>query len=109
MVGDSESSPRRVVAHFSASTQRLRPRAQFVDGLDVLDARDRARRVVILQALADARQRVTHLDAERLQQFRRADAGQLQHLRRVVGAAGQNDFLAGAHLDRACRRVPPLR
>ena len=54
---------------------------------------------MILQALADARQRVTDLDAVRLQQFRRADAGQLQYLRRVVGAAGKNDFLAGAHLD----------
>jgi len=36
----------------------------FVDGPDALDARDRTRRVVILQPLADARQRVTHLDAE---------------------------------------------
>jgi hypothetical protein len=26
MVGDSESRPRRVVAHFSASTHRLTPR-----------------------------------------------------------------------------------
>ena len=84
--------------------QRLDPQAhaapEFIDGPDILDARDRTRRVVILQALADARQRVTNLDAVRLQQFRRADAGQLQHLRRIVGAAGKNDFLAGAHLDR---------
>src|SRR5439155_24610976 len=85
--------------------QRLDPEAhaaaEFIDGPDVLDARDRTRRVMILQAFADARQRVTDLDAVRLQQFRRTDAGQLQHLRRVVGAAGQNDFLAGAHLDRS--------
>src|SRR5437868_288840 len=83
--------------------QRLDPQAhaapQFIDGPDVLDARDRTRRVMVLQALADAGQRVTNLDAVRLQQFRRTDAGQLQHLGRVVGAAGKNDFLAGAHLN----------
>ena len=107
MVGDSDSRPRRVVAHFSASTQRLNAAPELVDGPDVLDARDRARRVVILQALADAWQRVAHLDAERLQQFRRADAGQLQQLRRVVGAAGEDDFLAGAHLDRRRRPCRP--
>src|SRR5947199_391527 len=47
---------------------------KFVDGLDVLDAGDRTRRVVVLQSLADAWQRVAHLDAERLQQLRRPDA-----------------------------------
>ena len=65
--------------------QRLDPEAQaapeFVDGLDVLDAGGRTRRVVVLQSLADAWQPVAHLDAERPQQLRRADAGQLQELR----------------------------
>src|SRR6185436_14034884 len=83
--------------------QRLDPEAQaateFVDGLDVLDARDRTRCVMVLQAFANALQCVTDLDAMRLQQFRRTDTGQLQHLRRVIGATGENDFLAGAHLD----------
>ncbi|GCC49742.1 hypothetical protein chiPu_0033923, partial [Chiloscyllium punctatum] len=72
--------------------------AQLVDGPDVLDPRHRARRVVILQALADTRQRMAHLDAVRLQQSGRADARQLQQLRRVVGAAGEDDLLGGADL-----------
>src|SRR5580704_4008248 len=43
---------------------------------------------------------MTHLDAERLQQRRRADAGNLQQLRRVHRAAAQDHFLGGAHFHR---------
>src|SRR5258708_22441323 len=84
---------------------RLHPQAEaapeFIDGLDVLDAGDRTRRVMVLQSLADARQRVAHLDAERAQQIRRSDARQLQELRGVVGAAGEDHFLVGAHFGRS--------
>ncbi len=52
---------------------------------------------MVLQALADAQQRVAHLDAKRSQQFRRSDARQLQELRRIIRAAGKNHFLVGAH------------
>ena len=64
-VGDSDRMP--LAASWPISAPRPQPEAAraLVDGLDVLDARDEARRVVILQALADARQRMAHLDAER--------------------------------------------
>jgi hypothetical protein len=55
---------------------------------------------VVLQPLADAGQCMAHLDAMRLQQFGRADAGQLQDLRRVIGTAGEDDLFVGPHLDR---------
>ena len=42
---------------------------------------------VILQIVADAGRVEHHVDAVLLQQFRGADAGELQQLRRVVGAA----------------------
>src|SRR6202022_2708788 len=51
--------------------------------------------------LADAGESVPHLDAERPQQIRRSDARQLQELRRVVGAAGEDHFLVGAHFGRS--------
>src|SRR4029077_9490326 len=73
---------------------------QLVDGLDVLDPRHRARRVVILQPLADARQRMAHFDAVRAQQLRRTDPRKLQQLRRIVAAAREDHFLAGANLHR---------
>jgi hypothetical protein len=46
----------------------------LVDGLGVLHPRHEARRIVVAQILAHARQRVLYLDAERLQERRRADA-----------------------------------
>ncbi len=52
---------------------------------------------VILQVLADARQIVHHLDAERAQLRRRPHSGQLQQLRRVDGAARENQLRANAH------------
>ena len=57
-------------------------------------ARDQPDLHVVLQIVADAG-RVEHdLDAVLLQQVRRPDAGELQQLRRVVRAAGNQDFLA---------------
>ena len=47
---------------------------------------------VVLQVLADTRQVVYHVDAERLQFACVADAGQLQQLRAVDGAAAQDDL-----------------
>ena len=79
--------------------------AALVDRVDVLHAHRKARRVVIAQVLADAGQRVAHLDAERLEQRGRADAGQLQQLRRIERAARKDDFAARPHLDR--RAIAP--
>src|SRR3984957_17958118 len=94
---------------FDGFADQIEAAPALVDGLDVLDARDRARRVVILQALADAGQRMTHLDAVRSQQLRRTDAGQLQKLRRVIGAAGQNHLFRRAHLmQRAVLAAAPI-
>ena len=62
---------------------------------------------MVLQALADACQRVAHLDAERAKQFRGADTRQLQQLRRIVGAAGEDHFLRRAHFDRRAALAAP--
>ena len=58
-----------------------------VDGDLLRAARDDAHLQVVLQAAADARRIEHHVDAVLAQQFAWADAGQLQQLRRVVGAA----------------------
>src|SRR5260370_24124659 len=50
---------------------------------------------------------MAHLDAERAQQIRGPYARQLQELRRVVGAAGEDHFLAGAHLGRGAALAAP--
>ena len=50
---------------------------------------------VVLEVLADARQVVHGVDAERLELVGVADAGELQQLRRVDRAAAE-DHLAGA-------------
>ena len=50
---------------------------------------------MILQIGADARHVGDHVDAEAVQQFARADAGELQQLRRVECAAGQDHLAAG--------------
>ena len=99
--------PLRVEHPLGDLARQLEPAHALVDGVDVLDARDEARRVVVAQVLADAGERVPHRDAERLQQLRRADAGELQQLRRIVGAAGQDHLAPRAHLARPCRRARP--
>src|SRR4029077_9946308 len=67
------------------------------DRAGILDADRDTRRVVVAQVLADAGQRVAHLDAERLQQGGRTDAGRLQQLRRVERAARQDHVAPRAH------------
>ncbi len=47
---------------------------------------------MVLQIVADARQLVHHLDAVRAQVPGRADARELEELRRVDGAAGEHDL-----------------
>ena len=69
----------------------------LVDGLDVLDASGEARRVVVAQVLADTCERMADGNAVLLQQRRWTDAGELQQLRRIVGAAGEDHLAAGAH------------
>ena len=49
---------------------------------------------MVLQILADARQRMDDRNAELLQQRGRADAGELQQLRRLQGAGRENHFAA---------------
>ena len=57
-------------------------------------ARDQPDLHVVLQIIADAG-RVEHdLDAMLLQEIRRSHAGKLQQLRRIICAAGNQDFLA---------------
>ena len=61
----------------------------------------RARRIVVAQVLADARQGVAHLDAELLQALRLADARQLEQLRGVDRAGAHHDLARGAGLARS--------
>ena len=77
---------------------RHHPANRMVDDVVERDllraARDQPDLHVVLQIVADAG-RVEHdLDAVLLQQVRRSDAGELQQLRRVIRAAGDQDFLA---------------
>ena len=85
---------------FQHLAHQPQPVRLFIDAGRVLHAGDEARRIVVAQVLADARQGVLHRDAQRLQQRRRPDAGDLQELRAVHGAAAQDHFLVGAHLHR---------
>ena len=57
---------------------------------------DEAHLQVVLQVLADAGQLVAHRHAGRLQHGSRADARQLQDVRRADGAGGQDDLARGA-------------
>ena len=79
----------------------------LVDGVDVLDAGDEARGVVVAQVLADAGKRVLHGDAERAEQCGRPYAGQLQQLRRVVRSRPPGSPRAAPAPRSACRRVRP--
>ena len=69
---------------------------------------------MVLQIAADAGQIGHHLDTERAQLRRRADAGTQQEGRRVNGAGANNDFVAldiaaGAVSDhRNAGRAPPV-
>src|SRR4029453_3824208 len=56
------------------------------------DGPARARGIVVAQVLADARQGMTDVDAERAQAVGLADAGQLQELRRVDRARADHDL-----------------
>ncbi len=86
--------------HLAISAARLRPRERSLMVFAFLHAHRKARRVVVAQVFTDAGQRVTHVDPERLEQRGRADAGQLQQLRRIERAAREDDLAARAHLDR---------
>ena len=71
------------------------PAAAIVEGDAALaDGPSRARRIVLAQVLADARQSVAHLDAERAQPLRLTDARQFEELRRVDRSAAHHDGAA---------------
>src|ERR1700704_2788079 len=71
------------------------PRA-LVEGHSVTtDAPLHARRPVVAQVLADARQVVADLDAEPLEALALADAGKLQKLRRGDGPSRDNHLAGG--------------
>ena len=64
------------------------PAAAVVEGVALrADRPAGARRIVVAQVLADAGQRLAHLDPEAAQPLRLADARQLEQLRRVDRAA----------------------
>ena len=65
-----------------------------------------ARRIVVAIVFPDAGQRVLHRDAQRRQQFRVADAGQFQDMRRLHRAGADDHLAVGARfLGRAALRV----
>ncbi len=70
-----------------------------------VDALHGAADVMVLVILADARQRVQHLDAMLAQQLGPADAGQLEKLRRLHGAGGEQHLAPGARFPRAAVQV----
>ena len=73
--------------------QLAAPRAQRVVRRDRLRAaEDDARLQMVLQVLADALERVHDRNAVLLQQRGRPDAGQLQQLRRLQRAGGEDHF-----------------
>ena len=78
----------------------------FQHGPRLLQPADDADLVAILQILADALQIDPRLDAERFHFLLRPDAGQHQKLRRVEGAAREDDFARGIGL---LRRAGGLR
>src|SRR6185312_1092871 len=86
---------RQRVLHRHADAAAPR-RHRVVDGDRLAAAIVEARLEVVLQIGADARRVAHHRNAEGPEQFAWADAGELQQLRRVEGAAGENDLAIGA-------------
>src|SRR5207237_6538412 len=80
-------------APFGDLGRKLQPARALVDGVHVLHTYRDARRVVVTQILANAAQRVLHGDPLRLEEFRFADAGELQQLWGVERTA-REDHLA---------------
>ena len=81
---------------FEAGLQFLRiAQHHVVDGDRQFAAQLDRGRVMVLQALPDARQMVHDRHAELADMLLRPDAGQHQQLRRVDGAAAQDDFARG--------------
>src|SRR5262249_28326137 len=67
-----------------------------VEGAGLPALEDHADLEVVLQVAADAGHLVQHRDAMLLQELAGADAGKLQQLRRVEGAAREDDLALGA-------------
>ncbi len=81
------SAPRPVSGEAQDLRQHAREARDLVHRLHAVHAMDDADHVVVDQVGADAGQIVHDRDAERLQVRRRPDAGDLQDVRRVDGAA----------------------
>ena len=93
--------PRRVSTYCAAKPARCSQALEaLVHGLHARHLVGAADLQVVLQVLADARELVRHLDAERLQHRARPDARELQDLRRADGAGRQD------HLARRLERAP---
>ena len=93
--GDAEgqrAAPRRHPARDLADEPHAA--RELVDRDRIADAVGDADGVVIGEVGADAGKIVAHLDADRFQMRRRADAGDLQQVRRVDRAAGDDDLAA---------------
>ena len=69
----------------------------LVDGLHALDPERGANRVVVAQVLPDSGQRLAHGNPQPAEQTGRADPRELQELRRVDGAARDDDLAHRAH------------
>ena len=93
LAGADGQRPGAVEQPFEPHQRLLERAADAVVQRDRLGAAiDRARLEVVLQIVPDARQLVHHLDAVRAQVLGRPDPRQLEHLRRVDGAAGEHDL-----------------
>ena len=90
------AAPGRVVLH--DLLHQAQPARLLVQRDRQLDAPVHARREVVAVVLADALQLVLHLDAMAAQQLGLADAGMLQHARRLHRAARHDDLAVDARL-----------
>ena len=86
--------------YFATSMPRRQPRGELVDGRAAGDAAIDTHGIVVMQVGADAGKVDTDGNAELLEVLRRADAGKLEHLRRVDGATAEDHLTPGLGADR---------
>ena len=92
--GEQAAPREKVLERFEREARAVRA---LVQGLRPAHPHRDAQRVVVGEAFADRGQGVLDLDAERLQVRRVAHARELQQLRRVDRAGGEDHLARGAH------------